>query len=60
MLDLARVGLVGGDELLRPGVGILEIDIDQRRFAAKAEAPAAVVRLDDLVELARGSMTQGY
>ena len=56
VLELARVGLVRGGELTDAGVGFLQVDVDQRGLAAKAEALARGVGFERLVELAAGQV----
>jgi hypothetical protein len=54
MFDLPRIGLVGSLELVRPRVGALEVDVDQHRLLAVAEACTVRIRLDLGPDLAGG------
>jgi hypothetical protein len=54
VVELLRVGLVGGDELAHAGIGLLQVDVDQRRARAEPEALARRIFLDLLEQLARG------
>ena len=40
MFDLARIGFVSGHELIDPGIGILEVDIDDRQLLPEPEPGA--------------------
>ena len=54
VVELFRVGLVGGGKFAHAGVGLLQVDIDQHRLAPEAEALARRLRLDLAVQLACG------